>query len=96
MIMYPNKHFSINEVINQDLSFLECKRNFNRKQFPKNSLDLLAVLNIVARIVYNWSSSLSSSKETEKKDKLGQNPFDINIRTIIAFHHIKLENGIVG
>ena len=34
--------------------------------------------------MYNWPSSLSSSKEIEKKDTPGQNPFDINIRTIIA------------
>ena len=41
--------------------------------------------------------SLSSSKEIEKKDTLGQNPFDINIKTIIAFHHImKFEKCTVG
>ena len=41
-------------------------------------------------IVYNWSSSLSSSKEIEKKDTPGQNPFDINIRTISfsSYHEI--------
>ena len=40
---------------------------------------------------------LSSSKEVEKKDTPDQNPFDINNRTIIAFHHImKLEKVIVG
>ena len=29
---------------------------------------------------------LSSSKEIEEEDTLGQNPFDINIRTIKAYH----------
>ena len=43
----------------------------------------LAVLDIV---LCNWSSSLFSSKETEEKDTLGQNPFDTNIRTIIVYH----------
>ena len=38
--------------------------------------------------------SLSSRKEIEKKDTPGQNFFDINIRTIIALHHTKLEKGI--
>ena len=33
----------------------------------------------------NWSSSLYSNKEIEKKDIPGRNPLDINIRTIIAF-----------
>ena len=51
----------------------------------------------VVIIVYTWSSSLSSSKEIEEKDTPSKNLFDINIRTIIAFHHImKLERGIVG
>ena len=31
----------------------------------------------------NWSSSLSSSKEIEEGDTLGQNPFDINIIIIL-------------
>ena len=69
--------------MNQALSLRECKRNFNREHFQKKSLDLLIVLNIV---LCNWSSSLFSSKEIEEKDTLGQNPFDINIRTIIAYH----------
>ena len=64
--------------------------DFNRKQFGLAcSLEYYFVI-----IVYNWSSSLSSSKEIEKKDTLGQNTFDINIRTLIAFHPImKLEKG---
>ena len=38
MIMYPNRHFGqpiLNELMNQALSFLECKRNFNREQSQK-------------------------------------------------------------
>ena len=81
--------------MNQALSFPECKRNFSRKQFPKKvacSLEYCVVI-----IVYYWSLSLSSSKEIEKKDTAGQNPSDINITTILAFHHImKLEKSIVG
>ena len=77
--MYPNGHFGqpiLNELMNQALSFLECKRNFNREKFQKKVWILLC----------NWSLSLSSSKEIEEKDTLGQNPFDINIRTIIVYH----------
>ena len=62
--------------MNQVLSFLECHSNLNREQFQKKRLNLLAVLNIV---LYNWSSSLSFSKELEEEDTLGQNPFDIDI-----------------
>ena len=47
-------------------------------------------------IIINWSLTLSSSIKIEKKDTPGQNPFDINIRTLIAFHHMNLEKGIVG
>ena len=38
----------------------------------------------------NWSSSLYSRKEIEKNDTPGRNPFDINIRTIIAFRKRKI------
>ena len=76
--------------MNQDLSFLECKMDFNRKQFLKKNwtffcsrLEYYFVIT-----VHNSSSLLSSSKEIEKKDTLGQNSFEINTRTVIAFHHI--------
>ena len=72
------------------------QRNFNRKQFQKK-FGLACILEYcVVIIIYNWSLPLSSSKEIEKKDTLGQNPFDITIRTIIAFHHMKLGNGRVS
>ena len=84
--------------MNQALSFLEYKREFNRKQFRKKVWTCLQSLEYCfVIIVYDWSSSLSSSKEIEKKDTFGQNPFDIDIRTIITFYHImKLEKAIVG
>ena len=84
--MYPNGHFGqpiLNELMNQALSFLECKRNFNREKFQKKVWICSCGLCIV---LCNWSLSLSSSKEIEEKDTLGQNPFDINIRTIIVYH----------
>ena len=87
--------------MNQALSFLECKRKFNRKQFGKEVWTCLQSWSLVEHcvviIAYNWSSSLSSSKEIEEKDTPSQSNFDISIRTIITFHHImKLGKGIVG
>ena len=84
--------------MNQVLSFLERKRNFNIERFPKKFGLACSIEYCIVIIVYNWSSSLpSSSKDIEKKDTPGQNPFDISIRTIIAFYHIiKLGQDIVG
>ena len=36
----------------------------------------------------NWLSELYSSREIEQNNTPGSNPFDINIRTIMAFREI--------
>ena len=83
--------------MNQGLSSLVCKRKFNLNNFEKKFGLACSLEYCVVIIVYNLSSSLSSSKEIEKNNTPAQNPFDINIRTMIAFHHImKLEKSIVG
>ena len=51
-IMYPNGDFgqpTLNELMNQALSFLECKGNFNRK-FQKKFGLALAVLHICVMV----------------------------------------------
>ena len=55
--------------MNQVLSFLEYKSNFNKEKFRKKVCGVACSLEYcVVIIVCNWSSSLSSSKEIEKKD----------------------------
>ena len=62
------------------------KRSFNGEQFRKK-FGFACCLELSSNNC-NWSSSLYSSKRIEKKDTPGQNHFDINIRTIIAFREM--------
>ena len=85
----------LNELINQVLSYLECKRNFNREQFRKKSLNLLPCLEL--HITGHRRYLQVKNFKKKKTHTLGQKPFNISNRTIKAFCHImKLEKEIVG
>ena len=79
----------LNELLNKVSSCPECnEREISIMNNLEKKLGLACNL-VMSCNRCNWSSELYSSREIEQNNTPGRNPFDINIRTIMAF----LENG---
>ena len=78
----------LNELLNKVSSCPECNE---REISIMNNLEKksgLACNLVMSSNRCNWSSELYSSREIEQNNTPGRNPFDINIRTIMAFREI--------